>query len=95
MPCTIGRVTLSFALPSIASSREANTTRTVFHELAHWTGHESRLNRVQHSRFGDQSYAEEEFVAEIGSCFTLAALGVPQSDGPTNHKSYVANWLKP
>ena len=67
---------------------------TIFHEMAHWTGHECRLNRVQHSRFGDQSYAEEELIAEIGSCFTLAALGVPQSDDLTNQKSYVANWLE-
>jgi antirestriction protein ArdC len=67
---------------------------TVFHELAHWTGHESRLNRDQHSRFGNRSYAEEELVAEIGSCFTLAALGVPQTDNLDNHKAYVANWLE-
>jgi antirestriction protein ArdC len=67
---------------------------TIFHELAHWTGHEGRLNRQQHSRFADKSYAEEELVAEIGSCFTLAALGVPQTDNLDNHKAYVANWLE-
>jgi antirestriction protein ArdC len=67
---------------------------TIFHELTHWTGHESRLNRDQQSRFGNRSYAEEELVAEIGSCFTLAALGVPQTDDMSNHKAYVANWLE-
>ena len=63
------------------------------HEMIHWTGHESRLNRAKHSRFGDQTYAEEELIAEIGSCFTLAALGVPQSDEMTGAKSYIANWI--
>jgi antirestriction protein ArdC len=66
---------------------------TIFHELTHWTGHESRLNRGQHSRFGNRSYAEEELVGEIGACFTLAALGVPQTENLDNHKAYVANWL--
>jgi antirestriction protein ArdC len=68
---------------------------TIFHELAHWTGHESRLNRADKlARFGDKSYAEEELVAEMGSCFTLATLGVPQTDDMSNHKAYVANWLE-
>ncbi len=68
---------------------------TIFHELAHWTGHESRLNRADKlARFGDKSYAEEELVAEMGSCFTLATLGVPQTDDISNHKAYVANWLE-
>ena len=68
---------------------------TIFHELAHWTGHESRLNRAdQQGRFGDRAYAEEELVAEMGSCFMLAALGVPQSSDLSNQKCYVANWLE-
>lgn len=73
---------------------ESEYYSTVFHELTHWTGHESRLNRGQHSRFGSRSYAEEELVAEIGSCFTLAALGVPQNDDMSNHKAYIANWIE-
>ena len=67
---------------------------TIFHELAHWTGHESRLNRGKHTRFGDQSYAEEELVAELSSCFTLGSLGVPQSSDLSNAKSYIANWIE-
>lgn len=80
--------------PKHRFKEEAEYYGTVFHELAHWTGHESRLNRVQHSRFGDQSYAEEELVAEMGSCFTLATLGVPQTEDWNNHKAYVAHWLE-
>ena len=78
--------------PKHRFEKESQYYGTIFHELAHWTGHESRLNRDQHSRFGDKSYAEEELVAEMGSCFTLAALGVPQTNSE-NSTAYVANWL--
>jgi antirestriction protein ArdC len=78
--------------PKHRFEKESQYYGTIFHELAHWTGHESRLNRDQHSRFGDKSYAEEELVAEMGSCFTLAALGVPQTNSDSS-TSYVANWL--
>lgn len=46
--------------PKHRFKEEAEYYGTIFHEIAHWTGHESRLNRVQNSRFGNQSYAEEE-----------------------------------
>lgn len=68
---------------------------TACHEAMHWTGHVSRLNRLKSgTRFGDQNYAFEELVAEIGAAFLLAELGVPQSGDPSNHNSYVASWLK-
>ena len=68
---------------------------TVLHELSHWTAHESRLNRVsKHNRFGDKGYAEEELVAELSSCFTLATLGVPQSDDMSNHNAYCQSWIR-
>ena len=66
---------------------------TIFHEIIHATGHPTRLNRKQHSRFGDTSYAFEELVAELGTSFITSALGIPQSDDLDNHKAYVANWL--
>ena len=52
---------------------------------------ENRLNRLQHSRFGDQKYAFEELVAELGTSFVLSALGIPQSED--NSTAYLANWL--
>ena len=52
--------------PKNRFEKESQYYGTIFHELAHWTGHESRLNRDQHSRFGDKSYAEEELVARNG-----------------------------
>lgn len=65
---------------------------TLLHELTHWTGHKHRLARDFTGRFGEESYAMEELVAEIGSAFLCADLGVtntPRED----HAAYVAQWL--
>lgn len=62
------------------------------HELTHWTGAKHRLNRDLSGRFGSQSYAAEELVAELGSAFLPASLGVA-SEPPPNHAAYIANWL--
>ena len=64
---------------------------TMLHELSHWTGHESRLNREFGKRFGDQAYAFEELVAELGSAMLCAHLKL---DGQLQHASYIENWLK-
>ncbi|MEF3046723.1 ArdC family protein [Pseudotabrizicola sp. L79] len=45
---------------------------TLLHECAHWTGHESRLNREFGKRFGDQAYALEELVAELSAAFSAS-----------------------
>lgn len=66
---------------------------TALHELVHWTGHESRLSREYGKRFGDEAYAFEELVAELGSAFVLAELGLTQST-LEGHASYVQSWLK-
>lgn len=68
---------------------------TAFHELAHWTGHASRLDRLsKNARFGTTAYAREELVAEIAGCFLAAELGIPQSDDLSNHSGYLNSWLK-
>ncbi len=67
---------------------------TLAHETTHWTRHEIRLNReFGRKRWGDEGYAAEELVAELGSAFLSADLGLtaePRGD----HASYVADWLK-
>ena len=63
------------------------------HELAHWTGHPSRLNRDMQGRFGSAAYAMEELRAELASAFVAGELGIP-TDIP-HHASYIADWLKP
>lgn len=66
---------------------------TMVHELTHWTGHKSRLGRDLTGRFGDDAYATEELVAELGAAFTLATLG-RSAEPREDHAHYLASWLK-
>jgi antirestriction protein ArdC len=75
------------------STATENYYSTLFHELTHWTGHDDRLNRNLISRFGEDSRAMEELIAELGAAFLCAQLGVspaPRED----HAAYLASWLK-
>ena len=63
-----------------------------FHELCHWSEHESRLNWSRKEK--ENTYALGELVAEIGSCFLCRELGVPASENLENHIAYVGTWLK-
>ena len=66
---------------------------TLLHELAHWSGAPHRLNRTFGTRFGDEDYAVEELVAELGAAFLCADLGIANEPRP-DHAAYVASWLK-
>ncbi|ENA1754862.1 DUF1738 domain-containing protein [Yersinia ruckeri] len=72
-------------------SDAANFYATGLHELIHWSGGKKRLNREMKGKFGSADYAEEELVAELGSAFLMANLGI---DGEVQHESYIASWLK-
>ncbi|WP_298161946.1 zincin-like metallopeptidase domain-containing protein [Brevundimonas sp.] len=67
---------------------------TLGHELTHWTRHSSRLDRdLGRRRHGDDGYAREELVAELGAAFLCADLGLalePRED----HAAYLASWLE-
>jgi antirestriction protein ArdC len=63
------------------------------HEHIHWTGHSSRLDRNLTQRFGKAERAAEELVAEIGSAFLCAELGITQDLRP-DHAQYLAHWLQ-
>lgn len=65
---------------------------TLGHEHIHWTGHKSRLDRRFGARFGDNAYAFEELVAELGAAFLCARLGLANEPRP-DHAAYVASWL--
>ncbi|QTC90295.1 ArdC family protein [Brevundimonas goettingensis] len=67
---------------------------TLGHEMTHWTGHPSRLDRnFGAGRFGDEGYAREELVAELGAAFLCADLGLTLEPRP-DHAAYLACWLK-
>jgi antirestriction protein ArdC len=61
-----------------------------FHELGHWTGHKSRLDRDLRSRFGERAYAAEELVAELCAAFLCAEFSI---DGDLRHAGYIASWI--
>ena len=66
---------------------------TLLHELIHWTGHQSRLNRPGIAKpysVNKSSYAFEELIAEIGSAFLCAEFGI-QCD--FRHEAYVLSWI--
>lgn len=64
---------------------------TLLHELTHWTGAANRLDRTFGKRFGDAAYAAEELVAELGSAFLCARLGI---EGKLQHAEYLATWVE-
>lgn len=68
-----------------------NWHRTAFHELGHWTGHRSRLDRDQTGAFGSKDYGREELVAEMTGAFVCAALGITPT---VRHADYIGSWLE-
>lgn len=65
---------------------------TAFHELGHWTGHETRLGRDLTGRFKSQAYAGEELVAELTAAFVTAGLGMA-TEPHDQSASYIASWI--
>jgi len=81
------------SLPAFATFKNAdNFYSTTFHELGHWTGHASRLDRSEgmRGRFGDRAYAAEELVAELCAAFLCAEFDM---DGELRHAGYIAHWI--
>ncbi|WP_316213891.1 MULTISPECIES: ArdC family protein [unclassified Bradyrhizobium] len=67
---------------------------TLAHECTHWTWHETRLNRdFGRKRFGDEGYAMEELVAELGAAFLSADLGLTP-EVREDHAAYIGSWIK-
>jgi antirestriction protein ArdC len=82
-------------LPPFAAFRDAESYyATLLHELTHWTHGTGRLVReFGRRRWGDEGYAAEELVAELGAAFLCADLQIaiePRAD----HASYIALWLR-
>jgi len=66
---------------------------TLAHEATHLTGHTSRCARDLRGRFGEEAYAAEELIAELGAAFVCADLALAPEPRP-DHAAYVASWLK-
>ena len=81
-------------MPFLETFRDAEThAATMAHELCHWTRHPKRLDRdLGRKRFGDEGYAMEELVAELGSAFLCADLDITP-ELRADHAEYLASWL--
>lgn len=82
-------------MPPFETFRDAESYyATLAHELTHWTRHPSRLDRdFGRKRFGDEGYAREELVAELGSAFLSADLGLTP-ETREDHAAYIGSWLE-
>ena len=76
--------------PQPAFKEPINYYRTCFHELGHWTGHASRLDRRIMNATGSKDYAREELVAEMSAAFVCATLGIEPT---VCHADYIGGWL--
>ncbi len=80
------------SVPGFGAFKSRDTFYNVaFHELGHWTGHKSRLDRDLRNRFGDRQYAAEELVAELAAAFLCAEFGF---DNDLRHAGYIASWIE-
>jgi antirestriction protein ArdC len=82
-------------MPCIDCFRDAESYyATLAHEACHWTGHASRLAReFGRKRWGDEGYAMEELVAELGSAFLSADLDLTP-ETREDHAAYIATWIE-
>lgn len=82
-------------MPPFECFRDAESYyATLAHEATHWTRHETRLQRdFGRKRWGDEGYAMEELVAELGSAFLSSDLGLSPDVRP-DHAGYIASWIK-
>ena len=67
---------------------------TLFHEMTHSTGHESRLSRDMTGKSDSKSYAKEELVAEIGACMLNSLVGISNDKLFNNSVAYIGGWIK-
>ena len=82
-------------MPPLETFRDAEAYyATLAHELTHWTRHPTRLDRdFKRKAWGDEGYAREELVAEIGSAFLCAELGITP-EVREDHAAYIEGWLE-
>lgn len=76
--------------PQPAFHQQIDYYRTALHELGHWTGHPTRLDRDQSGRRDRGAYAREELCAELTSAFLCGALGIMPT---VRHADYLGAWL--
>ena len=81
-------------MPPFEAFRDAiSYYSTLAHECTHWTASAARCNRELGKRFGDNAYAAEELIAELGAAFTCGHLGL-STEPRADHAQYIQSWLR-
>jgi antirestriction protein ArdC len=81
-------------MPPFSQFKNAKSFYSVMaHETTHWSGAKPRLARDLTGRFGSESYAMEELIAELGAAFLGGMLNLP-SEPRRDHAPYITSWLK-
>ena len=92
-PCYSSTSDVIHLLPKEAYKDINEYYATALHELCHWTGHKSRMDReLVGERENKELYAKEELRAELASTFLAIDLGIPMNT--TNHAAYVPSWVR-
>lgn len=85
-------------MPLLESFEDSDSYyKTLFHEMAHSTGHESRLDRkgiTEFQAWGDDTYAREELVAEISAMYLSGLIGLNPHDSVMNSQAYIKGWCE-
>lgn len=80
-------------MPDIENfTNSENYYSTFFHELAHWSGHPQRLDRLKNISKVDDTYAIEELIVELSSAYLCSEKGI--SMDTTQHSEYLGSWVK-
>jgi antirestriction protein ArdC len=81
-------------MPPLGAFNENDAYYSTFaHEHTHWTAKTDRCDRQLGKRFGDNEYAAEELIAELGAAFVCAHLGL-STEPRKDHAQYIQSWLK-
>lgn len=80
------------SMPHINTFEKSETYyTTLLHELTHWTGHKSRLDRLENvNQLKSENYSKEELIAELGSCFLTAEFNL--TPDYRNSAAYIQGW---
>ena len=85
-------------MPSLETFCDSDSYyKTLFHEMAHSTGHKDRLKRatlMDVSHWGDNTYSKEELVAEISAMYLVGLLGLEPQDSTFNSQAYIKGWCR-
>jgi antirestriction protein ArdC len=95
-PCYIPSLDQIQTPPVESFEKSEDFAATLAHEIGHWTGHSSRMDRegIKRVNFGADIYATEEGIAEVFAMLTLNRFGIHTDHSQVRSASYIQHWTK-